>query len=99
MVNLLPIQQATLNLIGRNPKKPSVLLGDAFDYKALYEENANPQGVTRHLIVCGMIAYLFHDYSSAFKYFNDCKSYEKILLNTSAYPFFLFYEGLVSLAV
>ena len=91
--------QAVINILGknRNNKNPAVLDGDRFDYKFCFDSNQKGYSVSKASTICAIVAYLFGDYSSAYKFIERCRGCESTFRNMFVYPVFVFYDGLISL--
>merc|ERR1719343_39820 len=93
--------QAVLNLLGENEsnKNPAMLIGGRFDYKFCFDPKQKGYSVSRPSAICAIVAYLFGDYSSAYDFIGKCREYESTFLNMFVHPIYVFYEGLISLAI
>ena len=98
-VVFLCVNQAILNLVDTETTDPAILNGNLFNCTYCGDENNKESAIAQVSVICFLIAYLFHDYSLAMKLAAKCKELEKFLLCTFSHPIYIFYDGLVSLAL
>jgi len=88
---------AVNNLIDENTQNPAMISGEGFDLNCCLKSNENPVNKLRCLLNCGILAYLFYDYSLALKFVDCCRPLAIKFRMGYMYPCFLFYDGLVLL--
>ena len=99
---LFSIRQAIKHLRSEDEvegKNLAELSGETFVGYKCFDENVAPVDVAKSSGQCFFIAYLFHDYPLALRFIERSRPFTNLIAQNYQYSIYLFYNGLVSLAV
>jgi len=90
--------QAVLNLIGESEGDPGFLIGEVFNLRECIKEKESISDYARSLVICLVVAYLFHKYEMGSEWANECRHLSKAFFGCYFYSIFTFYDGLLAIA-